>query len=87
MCVAIWHMLNEGEPYTDFGADYFQRHHDPDAETRRLVRHLEALRHKVNLTAAEPWTCREVSTQARRSPPLGDVADRRQANRRGRSLA
>jgi hypothetical protein len=35
-----------------FGPDWFEKHSDADAETRRLVHRLEALGHSVNLTAA-----------------------------------
>jgi transposase len=52
LCVAIWHMLTNGTPYEDLGADYFQRRRNPDRETRRLVMRLEALGHHVELSGA-----------------------------------
>jgi transposase len=45
---AAWHMLQTGEVYCDAGGDYFTRL-DPERQTRRLVRQLEALGHHVNL--------------------------------------
>lgn len=51
MCVAMWHMLTNGVPYDDPGADFF-RHQDPDAEARRLIRRLNQLGHHVTLTMA-----------------------------------
>lgn len=50
--VAAWHMLSTGQTYNDLGADYLANRRDPDAETRRLVKRLEALGHAVNLTPA-----------------------------------
>jgi transposase len=46
--VACWHMLTTGELYNDLGADYYQRR-DPEKQTRRLVKQLEALGHTVTL--------------------------------------
>jgi len=48
MICACWHMLSSGELYHDLGGDYFPRL-DPERQTRRLVRQLEALGHKVIL--------------------------------------
>ena len=50
--VAAWNMLSNGTPYEDLGADWFDKHSDADAETRRLVHRLEALGHSVNLIPA-----------------------------------
>jgi transposase len=50
--VALWHMLSTDTPYQDLGADWFSRRRDPDAETRRLVKRLEALGHRVMLDPA-----------------------------------
>lgn len=50
--VAVWHMLSNGVPFDDLGPDYYQRHRDPQAETKRLMRRLEALGHKVVLDPA-----------------------------------
>jgi transposase len=49
---AAWHMLTTGEIYNDLGGDYFIRQ-NPDRTTRRLIRQLEALGHKVTLTPGE----------------------------------
>jgi transposase len=46
--VACWHMLTTGELYREAGGDYYQRR-DPDKQTRRLVKQLEALGHTVTL--------------------------------------
>jgi len=48
MLCACWHMLSTGELYRDPGGDYFARR-DPERQTKRLVRQLEALGHKVIL--------------------------------------
>lgn len=52
MLVIVWNMLATGTDYTDLGGDYFQRHDDTAARTRRLVRQLEQLGHTVQLNAA-----------------------------------
>ncbi|MGD0085067.1 MAG: IS110 family transposase [Acidimicrobiales bacterium] len=46
----IWHVLSTGERFEDLGDDYFQKRHDPDKETRRLLRQLERLGHTVTVT-------------------------------------
>ena len=51
--VACWHMLTTGELYRDLGGDYF-RTRDPERQTRRLVKQLEALGHHVTLQEAVP---------------------------------
>lgn len=48
----VWHLLSTGQPFEDLGADYFQRRHDPERQTRRLVHQLERLGHTVSLTPA-----------------------------------
>ena len=48
---ACWHMLTTGELYRDLGGDY-SRHRDPERQTRRLLRQLEALGHTVTLQKA-----------------------------------
>ena len=48
MICACWHMLSSGELYRDLGGDYFLSR-DPERQTRRLVRQLEALGHTVML--------------------------------------
>ncbi|MGH2929300.1 MAG: IS110 family transposase, partial [Solirubrobacteraceae bacterium] len=45
---AAWHMLQNGELYRDLGGDYFT-HQNPDRLTKRLVRQLQALGHRVTL--------------------------------------
>lgn len=49
---AAWHMLTTGEIYNDLGGDYFIRQ-NPDRTTRRLIRQLEALGHRVTLAPQE----------------------------------
>jgi transposase len=51
MLCACWHMLSTGELYRDPGGDYFARR-DPERQTKRLVRQLEALGHTVILEEA-----------------------------------
>jgi transposase len=46
----IWHILTTGELFSDLGADYYQRHRDPERITRRLVHQLEQLGHTVTIT-------------------------------------
>jgi transposase len=48
LLVAVWHMLQTGETYTDPGGDYYTRR-DPERTTRRLVAQLERLGHTVTL--------------------------------------
>jgi transposase len=50
--VATWHMLTNQVPFAELGPDYYQRHRDPEAEAKRLMRRLEALGHKVVLGPA-----------------------------------
>ncbi len=45
---AAWHMLQTGELYNDLGGDFFTRQ-NPDRQTTRLVRQLQALGHNVTL--------------------------------------
>lgn len=49
--VIIWHLLSRQVNYQDLGADYFDRW-GAEQQTRRLVRRLEQLGHKVVLDAA-----------------------------------
>ena len=49
---AAWHMLQTGELYNDLGSDYFTRQ-NPDRTTKRLIRQLEALGHRVTLEPRE----------------------------------
>ncbi len=48
MISAIWQMLSTGETYRDLGADYFSGR-DPERQTKRLVKQLERLGHRVTL--------------------------------------
>ena len=48
MLVAAWHMLTNGELYTDLGPDYYHRR-DPARTTKRLIAQLERLGHNVTL--------------------------------------
>jgi transposase len=50
--VSAWHMLSDRTAFVELGADYYTRRRNPDAETRRLVRRLEALGHSVQITTA-----------------------------------
>jgi transposase len=52
MLVMIWHMLAHDADYIELGADYFDRHVNTQAQTRRLVAQLERLGHTVTLTPA-----------------------------------
>lgn len=52
MIVIAWHLLTTGAHYQDLGGDYFERRRDPHAESRKLVKQLEALGHVVTLTPA-----------------------------------
>jgi hypothetical protein len=45
----IYHVLKEGTSYRELGADYLDRL-DEQGATRRLVRRLEQLGHKVTLS-------------------------------------
>lgn len=52
MLATIWHLLSTGAYYQDPGGDYFQRHHNPAAQAKRLQRQIENLGYTVTLTAA-----------------------------------
>ena len=52
MLVMIWHMLTTETDYVELGVDYFDRHVNTHAQTRRLVAQLERLGHTVTLTPA-----------------------------------
>jgi len=52
LILIIWHVLTEGVPYTDLGADFYTRRIDPQQETRRLIARLQALGHKVTIDQA-----------------------------------
>lgn len=50
--VIAYHVLDRRQPYTDLGGDYFVSRLSEQAHTRRLVRQLEALGHKVTIEPA-----------------------------------
>lgn len=52
MIVIIWHVLAEDTDYVELGPDWFDRHSDTEAHTRRLVRQLERLGHQVTIEPA-----------------------------------
>ena len=53
LVVMIWHVLaNDDAVFEDLGSDWFERRTDPAAHTRRLVRQLEKLGHRVTLQPA-----------------------------------
>ena len=49
LMVIIWNVLATDNPYTDLGADFYDRRNDPQRETRRLLAKLEALGHTVTI--------------------------------------
>ncbi len=50
--VIVWHLLRYDCDYQDLGSEHFNRHNDPEARKRYLVRQLEALGHTVTIHAA-----------------------------------
>jgi transposase len=52
LIVIIWNILTNDSPYTDLGADFYDRHHNPERETRRLIAKLEALGHTITIKPA-----------------------------------
>lgn len=50
--VVIWHLLSRETDYAELGPDYFERRPDTTSQTRRLVRQLEKLGHRVVLEPA-----------------------------------
>ncbi len=51
--VAVYHILDRRQPYHDLGGDWFLERYSNQAHTRRLVRQLQRLGHKVTLDPAE----------------------------------
>ena len=47
--VIAYHVLQRGRPYADLGPDYLLRRDNAEAYTKRLVRQLERLGHRVSL--------------------------------------
>jgi transposase len=52
LLIAYWHIVGGGVDYRELGADWAQRRHSREHQTRRLIRQLEALGHHVQLTDA-----------------------------------
>jgi len=52
MIVIIWHVLHDEVDYAELGSDWFEKRTDSAAHTRRLVRQLEKLGHRVTLQPA-----------------------------------
>lgn len=50
--IAYYHIVRDRVPYRELGADWLARRYSPEHRTRRLVKQLEALGHKVTLEAA-----------------------------------
>lgn len=50
--IAAWHVLSRHEPFENLGPDYWDARRNPAAETRRLLRRLEALGHRVTIEPA-----------------------------------
>jgi len=50
--IAYYHITRDRVPYRELGPDWLARRHSPAHRTRRLVKQLEALGHKVTLEAA-----------------------------------
>jgi transposase len=46
-------ILDRNVAYAELGPDYFHRRHNPEQQTRRLIRQLEHLGHRVTLQPAE----------------------------------
>jgi transposase len=49
MLESMWHMMSNGEPYVDLGADHFKARVDTEAAMKRKVKELEALGYVVNV--------------------------------------
>ncbi len=50
--IAYYHIVSDRVPYHDLGPDWLARRHSPEHRTRRLVKQLEALGHRVTLETA-----------------------------------
>ncbi|MDQ5873859.1 MAG: IS110 family transposase [Actinomycetota bacterium] len=50
--VAAFHIMDKEVPYDELGLDHFERRHSDEQRTKRLVRQLEQLGHKVVLETA-----------------------------------
>jgi transposase len=52
MIVAYWHIVSDNVDYRDLGPEWLASRSSPEHRTRRLVRQLEVLGHKVTLESA-----------------------------------
>jgi transposase len=52
LLIAYWHIVHDAVDYRELGADWAMRRHSREHQTRRLVRQLEALGLRVQLTDA-----------------------------------
>lgn len=48
--VIAYHLILRNTPYSELGADYFERHEKPQLKKKRLIKQLEKLGYQVNLT-------------------------------------
>ncbi|MBE9170204.1 IS110 family transposase [Pleurocapsales cyanobacterium LEGE 06147] len=48
--VIAYHLILRNTPYSELGADYFERHEKPQVKKKRLIKQLEKLGYQVNLT-------------------------------------
>lgn len=51
--VMAYHVLDRGQPYAELGGDWLLQRESASAHTKRLVRQLERLGHKVTLEPAD----------------------------------
>ena len=52
LIVIIWNVLASDKPYAELGSDFYERHIDPERETRRLITKLNALGHTITIEPA-----------------------------------
>ncbi len=50
--IAYYHIVHDRVPYRELGPDWLARRHSPEHRTRKLVKQLEALGHRVTLETA-----------------------------------
>jgi transposase len=48
--VIAYHLILRNTTYSDLGADYFERHEQPQLKKKRLIKQLEKLGYQVHLT-------------------------------------
>ena len=80
LILIIWHVLTEGVPYTDLGADFYTRRIDPQQETRRLIRQTRRTRPQDHRRASRITGNRQplhVITAGSSLPPAGTVTFQR----------